>query len=363
MKGRLYRADLHYRGVQLHTASSGSVPALQSLYLLLDDGRYRGLGEVRVNIGYLNGLDAQQVLGDVRAALSCWEWSLPAEEQRARSETLLAPYLPPTRMLLDSALHDLAARRAGTSVAGLLGANDPVPVAAATNQTLFLGDMDTFMRQAVDYVARGFTQLKVRIGADEFDEDIRRLTALRERFGHRVQLAADVNGQWDPDEAAEHLRALAPFDLNYVEQPIGPQWPDQLVRLAELSTVPLMLDESVSSEADVDRIIALRGKVWAHLKLVKLGGIAPTVRAARRLHSAGIPFMVGQMNEGAVATAAALHVAYLTRPRYAELYGADGIVDDPASGLIYQHGRVSCLPTAGLGIEFDPDRSVLLQEF
>ncbi|CAK8737354.1 hypothetical protein SODG_001077 [Sodalis praecaptivus] len=53
--------------------------------------------------------------------------------------------------------------------------------------------------------------------------------------------------------------------------------------------------------------------------------------------------MIGQMNEGAAATAAALHVTHLTRPRFAELYGADGLGDDPVSGLRYQHGTVQCL--------------------
>ena len=363
MKAMLYRADLHYRGLQLHTASSGSIPALESLYLTLDDGEQRGIGEVRLNISYLHGLSPEQVLEDVRLALSRWDWSPPVADQLAQSTVLLAPYLAPTRMLIDLALHDLAARRAGTSVAGLLGASPAFPIASPTNQTLFWSTMDTFLQQAADYVDRGFTHLKVRIGIGSPEQDIERLAALRRRFGDRVHLAADANGQWDPAQAAGYLRALAPFDLSYVEQPIGPQWPDQIARLAQESPIPLMLDESVGSEADLDRVLALEGKVWAHLKLVKLGGIAPTVKAARRLQAAGIPFMVGQMNEGAAATAAALQVTYLTEPRHAELYGADGIIDDPVEGVVYGQGQVSCLHSTGLGITFDADRAVVIQEF
>nr|WP_255556900.1 mandelate racemase/muconate lactonizing enzyme family protein [Sodalis sp. dw_96] len=354
---------MHYRGLQLHTASSGSIPALEALYLVLDDGHGSGVGEVRLNIAYLNGLSAEQVMADVRLSLTNEDWSLPAAALLERSEAMLAPYLAPTRMLIDLALHDMAATQAGTSVAGLLGSPTAFPVASSTNQTLFWSPPDIFLQQAEAYVDRGFTALKVRIGIGTPEQDIQRLATLRDRFGDRVHLAVDANGQWAPEQAAERLRALAPFDLSYVEQPIGPQWPDEIARLAEQSPIPWMLDESVSSAADVDRVIALEGKVWAHLKLVKLGGIAPTVRAARRLSDAGIPFMIGQMNEGAAATAAALQVAYLTQPLYAELYGADGITDDPVSGVTYGQGRVSCSSSTGLGIHFDADRAVFIQEF
>jgi L-alanine-DL-glutamate epimerase-like enolase superfamily enzyme len=63
--------------------------------------------------------------------------------------------------------------------------------------------------------------------------------------------------------------------------------------------------------------------------------------------------MIGQMNEGAAATAAALQVCFATAPRWAELYGADGLLDDPVSGLSYQAGTVCVAGPAGLGVSFD----------
>jgi L-Ala-D/L-Glu epimerase len=124
-----------------------------------------------------------------------------------------------------------------------------------------------------------------------------------------------------------------------------------------------MLDESVASADDVARICRFGGKVFAHLKLVKLGGIAPTIAAARDLAAAGVPFMIGQMNEGGAATAAALHVASATSPAFAELYGADGLIDDPAGGVVYADGAVAVANGPGLGITFDARKARLLQEF
>ncbi len=72
--------------------------------------------------------------------------------------------------------------------------------------------------------------------------------------------------------------------------------------------------------------------------------------------------MIGQMNEGTIPTAAAGHVAAAVRPAFAELYGADGLVDDPAAGLAYADGRLILADAPGLGVSFDPGRARLIRE-
>ena len=76
-----------------------------------------------------------------------------------------------------------------------------------------------------------------------------------------------------------------------------------------------------------------------------------------------MPFMIGQMNEGHAATAAALQLCRVLQPQYAELYGADGLTDDPVSGLHYQHGSVQVTDSYGLGVQFDATRATFLKEF
>jgi L-alanine-DL-glutamate epimerase-like enolase superfamily enzyme len=233
----------------------------------------------------------------------------------------------------------------------------------ASNQTLFWSPMEVFLAQADAYVNRGFRDLKVRIAVGSFDEDLARLQALRERFGDRIKLAVDANGQWTAQQAPGHLDALARFDLAYVEQPIAAGDWAAMERLAEQSPQPLMIDEGLAGSEDLDRLCALRGKLWAHLKLVKIGGIGPCLSAARQLADAGVTCMIGQMNEGAAATAAALHVACVTQPRFAELYGADGLCDDPARPLHYLDGQAWMPAAPGLGITLDLDKTQLIRSF
>src|SRR5229473_1245377 len=313
----LYRADLHYGGgLVLHTASSGSIPHLTEIYLRLDDGETIGIGEVRANIAYLNGFAEATVVECAATAVGEVDWRRDPVELIATMADWGSPMIAPVRALIDCALHDFVARREHLTVAAWLGAAGQ-KVVRETNQTLFWSSFEEFLAQAQAYVDRGFRDLKVR----------------------------------------------AVYDLAYVEQPVPPGDWVAVDRLAGRSPLPVMLDESVATQDGIARICAYGGRILAHLKLVKLGGIAPTMAAARQLAAAGIPFMIGQMNEGAAATAAALHVACATSPAFAELYGADGLIDDPASGVSYTAGTVHADHASGLGVAFDAAATHLIGDF
>ena len=361
MKAQLWRGDLHYADVTLHTAASGAVMALDTLWLRLEDRGTEGIGEVRLNIRYLHGYSEEQVLDNLRQMLSTWDWRQEPASLLAAVHAPQSSLLPPSRMALDMALHDLLARQADVNVAAWLGAKACLP-AWRTNQTLFWGSEAQMLAQAQRYVDRGFTQLKLRTGIADFATDLARLQKLRQRFGERISLAIDVNGQWSATQAHQAFPRLRELDLSYIEQPLSPDNDSQLAELYDYG-IPIMLDESLNSEAAIDRLIAVGGALWGHLKLVKLGGIAPTLAAACRLQAAGVPFMIGQMNEGHAATAAALQLCRVVRPTFAELYGADGLTDDPVSGLNYRNGLVAVNDSPGLGVRFNAARATFLQEF
>jgi L-alanine-DL-glutamate epimerase-like enolase superfamily enzyme len=349
---RLLAGLLHYTpDVVLHTASSGRIAALDELYLVVEQGgALAGFGEIRVNVGYLTGLTPAQARASAIALVRALDWTQPraaiaAQFEQAKDRPAIA------RALVDSALVDWAARERDVPVAELFGAEfNPDYV---TNQSLFLGDDDELVARAARYVARGFRKLKLRVGALPWQQDCERLALLRRRFASEIELAIDANGAWTFEQAIAALRAMADFDLAYVEQPIAAGDWEALTRLADATPIPLMIDEGLASLADVDRTIAAGGRIWAHLKLIKLGGITPTIVAARRLKAAGVPFMIGQMNEGAGATAAAYHCAVTTQPAHAELYGADGLLDDPVRGIGYADGRVHVRRAPGHGVTID----------
>lgn len=361
MRARLFTGQLHYRpGFILHTASSGPVGHLDELYLVLDHGDQRaGVGGVRINIRYLTGIEPQALLREAVDWAERLDWATPAEALVEEVHNSTGQSCP-VRALFDQTLHDVLARQRNQSLWAFLGGEDSGDV--STNQTLFWSTDEAFLRCADTYVDRGFRNLKVRIGIGDFDRDLARLKMLRDRFGDTVKLAADANGTWSMDDALRKIDALAPFGLHYLEQPVaGDDW-HGLGRLAVASPMTIMLDESLATPEDVDRLIGIGGCLAGHLKLVKCGGIRPLRNAARKLIAAGVRIMVGQMNEGAASTAAAAHCAASLGTRDNELYGADGLVDDPAEGLRYSAGNV-CLPGgAGLGVNLDTSKLALIWE-
>ncbi|WEH12733.1 L-fuconate dehydratase [Streptomyces sp. VNUA24] len=76
-------------------------------------------------------------------------------------------------------------------------------------------------RLAEQAVADGFTQIKLKVGAD-LDDDVRRLRTARAAVGAGVRIAIDANQRWNIGEAVEWTRALAEFDPYWIEEPTSP---------------------------------------------------------------------------------------------------------------------------------------------
>ncbi|TQJ23325.1 L-fuconate dehydratase [Micromonospora sp. A202] len=77
------------------------------------------------------------------------------------------------------------------------------------------------IRLAKQAVADGFTQIKLKVGADAAD-DVRRLRIARETVGPDIRIAVDANQRWDVAEAVTRMRELAPYDPWWIEEPTSP---------------------------------------------------------------------------------------------------------------------------------------------
>ncbi|MDI2129452.1 L-fuconate dehydratase [Yinghuangia seranimata] len=93
---------------------------------------------------------------------------------------------------------------------------------AYTTSPGWLGYSDEKLtRLAKQAVADGFTQIKLKVGAD-LQDDIRRCRAAREAVGWDIRMAIDANQRWDVPEAIEWTRALAEFNPYWIEEPTSP---------------------------------------------------------------------------------------------------------------------------------------------
>ena len=73
-------------------------------------------------------------------------------------------------------------------------------------------------REAID---EGFTHLKIKVGRD-LQDDIRRITIIREEVGYDRRVMVDANQVWDVDQAIEWMKQLVPFQPYWIEEPTSP---------------------------------------------------------------------------------------------------------------------------------------------
>jgi L-alanine-DL-glutamate epimerase-like enolase superfamily enzyme len=354
---RLSEAHLTYpAGQEVHTAASGRIAALHELFLEIEDreGGFTGVGEVRANIAFITGTPNEDVLPGARAL--CRRLDLSDGASLAASFGKHAAAAPKIcRALVDNALTDLNARRQGQSVAAYLG-GAWTAAGVACNNCVFWGSDADMRANLAHYVALGFRKIKLRVGIGMLDDDLRRLGWMRSAYGDGLGLSVDANGAWTADEALAAIDRMRPFGIEYIEQPTHKgDWP-ALERVAEASGLLVMIDEGLQDDTDVVRVCANRGRIAAHLKIAKAGGVSAVVAIGRQFDQHGVSYVMGQMNEGAIATAVAVSAGMALSPRIGELYGALGIENDAADGMVYENGQVKVPAGPGLGLALRRDR-------
>jgi len=257
------------------------------------------------------------------------------------------PDTPAARAALDMALHDLLAQQVQLPLVRMLGqCHESLP----TSITIGIMTVDETLREAEEYIGRGFHYLKVKTGQD-VEEDITRIHALRERFGDQIHIRVDPNQGYDAEALSRFVRETRDHGMEFVEQPL-PVAAD-MRDLDETLREQIAADESLLSATDALHLAAPpRACGIFNIKLMKCGGIGTAQRIADIADLAGIHLMWGCMDESRISIAAALHAA-LASPatRYLDLDGHLDLAEDPAlGGFELEQGRLRVSDKAGLGV-------------
>jgi L-alanine-DL-glutamate epimerase-like enolase superfamily enzyme len=220
---------------------------------------------------------------------------------------------------LESALHDLLARRAGRSLRDWLGAPRTLP---PTDATLWIASPAEMAERAAAYAHHPAMKLKVGVGGEE--EVLRRV---RGAYGGPLRL--DANCGWDLRRALELLPAMESAGVELIEQPFPAHRLGDMAALAAATEIPVIADEDCVVLADIERVAGHVDGV--NLKVVKVGGIGPLLRGLRRAEELGLRRMFGCMTETLLGTAAAAAVA--GPAEFLDLDGPLGSIGDPWEGL------------------------------
>jgi L-alanine-DL-glutamate epimerase-like enolase superfamily enzyme len=203
-----------------------------------------------------------------------------------------------------------------------------------------------------------FRHVKVKVGIAGQD-DVARLRRIRRRLGDKVDLRVDANEAWPAAEAVNRIRALEPFRISAVEQPVPHAEADALSEVRRQVQVPIMLDESLCSRVDAEQAIAKGTCDLFNLRLSKCGGFIPTLRLAQLARQHGLGCQLGcQVGETAVLSAAGRGFATSVGGlRYLEGSYDRHLVREAlgTQDITFRWGGwAPALTGAGLGITLDP---------
>jgi muconate cycloisomerase len=158
-----------------------------------------------------------------------------------------------------------------------------------------------------------FRQLKVKVGIEGHDDPFR-LGIIRSRTGMGMDIRIDANEAWPADEVVPRLRALEPFAISAVEQPVLHADVAGLREVRKQVRVPIMLDESLCGEVDARRAIEQETCDLFNIRLSKCGGFIPSLRLAQLARQHRLGYQLGcQIGETALLSAAGRHFAASVR--------------------------------------------------
>lgn len=122
----------------------------------------------------------------------------------------------------------------------------------AINGLIWMGDEAFMLSQLEQKLKDGFSCIKMKIGAIDFETEIGILRSIRNNFTpDEIELRVDANGAFSPEDAKGKLERLAAFQLHSIEQPIKPNQWDAMARLCEDTPLPIALDEELIGVFDV----------------------------------------------------------------------------------------------------------------
>ncbi|MFS4418078.1 o-succinylbenzoate synthase [Maribacter sp. 2307ULW6-5] len=146
----------------------------------------------------------------------------------------------------------------------------------AINGLIWMGDLGFMQEQLQEKVAQGFACIKLKIGALDFEKEVKLLQGIRAKFTpSQLELRVDANGAFAPHAAMDKLTRLSELSLHSIEQPIKPgQWA-QMQQLCAQTPLPIALDEEligVTKKQDKKRLLERIGPQYIILKPSLVGG-------------------------------------------------------------------------------------------
>ena len=145
---------------------------------------------------------------------------------------------------------------------------------------------------------------------NDLQENVQRVAFIRSMIGPQIPIRIEANGKWSFQEALKHIEQMASFDILSIEEPIRGATPERLRELREMIDIDIILDESICSLEDAQKMAMSQACDGFNLKLSKCGGLLKLMAIADLAQQNGLKCQLGtHVGEGPILDAAGLYAA------------------------------------------------------
>ena len=253
------------------------------------------------------------------------------------------------RAACDVALWDLKGKSTGTSLCRLLG-GDSRPIRAYAGGVNLHFPLDELVQEMRSFLGAGFTAVKMKVGRQDWREDIKRVAAVRRAIGDDVPLLTDANLQWSVSEAIQAGRALGDYSVYWLEEPTHPEDVAGHREIADSIPTPIALGESLYSKWEFQRYLDSGAVDFPEPDVIRIGGITEWMKVAALAQAHNRPVTSHGYDE--------LHVHMLAatpKPSFVEyhLFRLDDYLIEPLELI---NGCLEAPDTPGHGVKFDLEK-------
>ncbi|MBS1775843.1 MAG: o-succinylbenzoate synthase [Bacteroidetes bacterium] len=219
------------------------------------------------------------------------------------------------------------------------------------NGLIWMGSFDEMKKQILEKLKAGFSSIKLKIGAIDFETELSLLSFIRKQFNEKeVEIRLDANGAFSFTEAKEKLQRLAQYNISYIEQPIkAGQW-QEMARLVEESPVVIALDEDLIglvNQDDQNRLLSTVKPPMIILKPALIGGFKASDHWKKKITEMGGEWVITSALESNVGLNAIAQYAATEQNKWAQGLGTGQLytnnIPSPytvdANGLHYQSSQ------------------------
>lgn len=202
---------------------------------------------------------------------------------------------------------------------------DAIPI----NGLVWMGDESYMKTQIDEKIKEGFSCVKLKIGALDFDTELSLLRYIRTQFrAMEMELRVDANGGFDTSEALDKIYKLSEFEIHSIEQPIRQGQADSMAVLCEKTPLPIALDEEligVVSYSDKENLLRRIRPQYIILKPSLVGGFRGSQEWIDIANQMGIGWWITSALESNIGLNAIAQWAYTLQSSMLQGLGTGGL--------------------------------------